>query len=85
MEIQIETTAVPGPGQLWLDVDGFAGPVKPGHGPRRDPKEEFPTGPEVGTRFPNIVARHHDGSIINVHDHRQGRPAVVVFFRSAVW
>ncbi len=36
MEIEIETTAAPGPGQLWLDVDGFMGAVKPGDGPRRD-------------------------------------------------
>lgn len=85
MEIEVETAAERGPGKLWLDVDGFAGPIKPGNGPRRDPKGDFPTGPLVGTRLPNIAARHHDGSMIDVHHHRAARPAVVVFFRSAVW
>lgn len=83
--MEIEITATPGPGKLWLDVDGFAGPVKPGDGPRRDPRGEFPTGPEVGARLPDVVARHHNGSLVDVHRHRAGRPAVVVFYRSAVW
>ncbi len=85
MEIEVETTANPGPGKLWLDIDGFAGPVKPGNGPRRDPKGEFPTGPDVGTQLPNIVARHHNDSTVDLHRDRAGKPAVVVFFRSAVW
>jgi hypothetical protein len=85
MQIEIETTASPGPRKLWLDVDGFAGPVKPGEGPRRDPRGEFPTGPDVGVLLPDITAAHHDGSLVDVHRHREGRPAVVVFFRSAVW
>ena len=85
MEIEIETTAAPGPGRMWLDVDGFAGPIKPGNGPRRDPKSDFPTGPAVGTRLPDVIAPNHDGTPIDVHRHRGGKPAVVVFYRSAVW
>ncbi len=85
MGIEIETTASPGPNSLWLDVDGFAGPVKPGNGPRRDPKGEFPTGPEIGSPLPDIVAMGIDGTTIDVGQHRAGRLAAVVFFRSAVW
>lgn len=85
MEIELETTATEGPGELWLDVDGFAGAVKPGNGPRRDPKNDFPTGPAIGTALPDAVARRHDGSAFDVHEHRAGKPAAVVFFRSAVW
>ena len=85
MDIEIETAATPGPGRLWLDVDGFAGPIKPGNGPRRDPRGEFPTGPDIGVRLPDVVAPNHDGSLLDVHAHRAGRPAIVVFFRSVVW
>ncbi len=85
MKIGMETAAAPGPGQSWLDVNGFAGPIKPGNGPRRDPNDEFPTGPDIGAPLPSIRALSHDGTIVDVHEHRAGKPAAVVFFRSAVW
>lgn len=74
-----------GDGPLWLDVHGFPGPKKPGDGPRRDPVGNFPTGPEIGAVLPDIVAQNHDGEMLDVHAHRAGKPAAVVFFRSAVW
>ncbi len=42
----------------WRDQDGFEGPVRPGNGPRSDPKGEFPTGPSVGERMLGSPARH---------------------------
>ena len=69
----------------WKDSDGFLGPLQPGVGPRRNPLGDFPTGPDVGEAFPDVVALAHDGRTIDVHEDRAGRPAVFVFFRSAVW
>ena len=69
----------------WEDEYGMIGPYQPGVGPRSNPSGEFPTGPEIGERLPDIVARSHTGEIVDVHDRRGDRPAVVVFHRSAVW
>jgi len=60
-------------------------PVAPASGNRRIPRGEFPTGPEVGSRLPDIVATDQSGRRVDVHADRAGRPAVVVFYRSAVW
>ena len=84
--MQRETRSTPNPnGRGWIDHLGFLGPLKPGTGPRNDPAGEFPTGPSLGDRLPNIVAPDSHGRLIDVHRHRDGRPAVVVFYRSAVW
>ena len=69
----------------WLDHDGFVGPIQPGTGPRSDPKGDFPTGPEVGAPMPDIQSIAIDGSHFDLHEHRAGRPAIFIFFRSAVW
>ena len=70
---------------MWEGEHGTLGPVKPGRGPRNDPIGEFPTGPDIGEPFPELVALAHDGRTIDVHEDRAGRPAAVVFYRSAVW
>ena len=69
----------------WRDRDGFVGPIQPGNGPRSDPRGDFPTGPEVGERMPDVVTRTADGAAFDLHAHRGDRPAIFVFFRSAVW
>ncbi len=69
----------------WRDKDGFVGPYRPGIGPRSDPRGVFPTGPEVGTRLPDIRCRSADGSKLDLHQDRADSPAIVVFYRSAVW
>lgn len=61
------------------------GPYKPGVGPRSNPHREFPTGPDIGQRVPDILAPSHTGEIVDVHELRGDGPAVVVFYRSAVW
>ena len=72
-------------GKFWRDQDGFLSPVRPGEGPRRNPEGEFPTGPAVGIKLPEIVALDTSGSAFDVHADRGSRPAIVVFHRSAVW
>ena len=84
MQPEMETTATQAE-KGWADKDGYVGPFKPGNGPRSDPKGEFPTGPGIGERMPNVACQNIDGTAFNLHEHRNGRPAVFVFYRSAVW
>lgn len=72
-------------GAYWRDADGFLSPVRPGEGPRRDPVGDFPTGPEVGTLLPQVIATDTDGQLLDLHDDRDGDAAILVFHRSAVW
>ncbi len=69
----------------WQDHDGFIGRVQPGTGPRSDPRGDFPTGPEVGEAMPDVRCSTSDATLLDLHAHRAGRPAVLTFFRSALW
>lgn len=42
-------------------------------------------GPAVGERFPDVSLPDQHGRIIDLHQTRAGRPAVVLFHRSASW
>ncbi|MEM7287910.1 MAG: hypothetical protein AAF480_16280 [Actinomycetota bacterium] len=84
-QIEKETYAVRHESGLWANEFGALGPYRPGVGPRSNPKGWFPTGPDVGERLPDIVATSHTGDTVDVHALRGGGPAVVVFYRSAVW
>jgi len=42
-------------------------------------------GPAVGKRFPDVRLPGPAGDLIDLHQARAGRPAVVVFYRSARW
>ncbi len=84
MELTMETRATK-TDHGWQDQDGFIGPVKPGNGPRSDPRGAFPTGPNVGETMPDVRCSAADGSAFDLHVDRAGRPAVFIFFRSAVW
>lgn len=68
----------------WRDHDGFVGRRRPGSGPRSDPRGDFPTGPQVGDAMPDVRCVT-DATPFDLHAHRAGRPAVFIFFRSAVW
>ena len=72
------------PGQF-EDHEGYVGPVPSGFGARSSPLGQFPTGPEVGSRLPDVVALSTAGHTINIQADREGHPAVLVFTRSAVW
>ncbi len=86
MEIKVDKRGGPvGGTKYYEDAEGFAMPPAPGSGPRRIPLGEFPTGPEIGTRLPDVVATDPRGRRVDLHPDRDGRPAVLVFTRSAVW
>jgi cytochrome oxidase Cu insertion factor (SCO1/SenC/PrrC family) len=42
-------------------------------------------GPEIGKPFPDVVLPDQSGRPVDLHQHRAGRPALVVFHRSADW
>jgi hypothetical protein len=42
-------------------------------------------GPPVGAHFPDIVLQGPGGAPLDLHADRAGRPALVVFHRSARW
>ena len=73
-----------GPGK-WEDAEGYIMPLPAATGPRRIPRGDFPTGPDMGTKLPDVVAVDQHGRTVNLHSERDGRPAVLVFTRSAVW
>ena len=85
MEIELDTRGGPTSGPYHEDAEGFNMPLPPASGPRRIPRGDFPTGPEMGTLLPDIVATDQSGRMVDVHADRAGQPAVVVFYRSAVW
>jgi len=69
----------------WANDIGYVSPIKPGMGPNRTPAADFPTGPAVGEMLPNIRLPDQTGTLVDLHQARSGRPAVLVFNRSAVW
>jgi hypothetical protein len=84
MKIEMETRAEQTE-HGWRDHDGFEGPFRPGNGPRSDPKGDFPTGPSVGERMPDVRCLDADGAAFDLHADRGDSPAVFLFYRSAVW
>lgn len=42
-------------------------------------------GPLVGARFPDVSLPDQSGELVDLHRYRAGRPAMVVFHRSAEW
>ncbi|MEM7338258.1 MAG: hypothetical protein AAF467_06405 [Actinomycetota bacterium] len=85
MEIEVDTRSDElGPHQH-ADAEGFVMPLPAGTGPRRIPRGDFPTGPPVGAHLPDVRAVDHHGRMVDLHVDRAGRPAVLVFSRSAVW
>ncbi|MBM36749.1 MAG: hypothetical protein VX963_11060 [Actinomycetota bacterium] len=85
MQIERDTRGVElGPNQ-YEDAEGYIAPLPAGFGPRSNPLGEFPTGPGIGQRLPDVVALNSDGKSVDVHSDRDGKPVVLVFTRSAVW
>ena len=42
-------------------------------------------GPPIGERFPDVTLPDQTGQLVDLHTHRAGRRALVVFHRSASW
>ena len=64
---------------------GFDAPAPLGHPGRAGLPEGYPTGPEVGEKLPDFTLPDAFGKNVTLHEARAGRPAVVVFYRSALW
>lgn len=65
---------------------GISVPIPISHPARRYPAtDNFPTGPDVGERLPDIRLSNQLGAEIDFHARRRTGSAVVLFFRSAVW
>ncbi|MGI8925927.1 MAG: hypothetical protein ACR2HN_04680 [Tepidiformaceae bacterium] len=42
-------------------------------------------GPRLGQPFPDVRLPDQSGASVDLHEYRAGRPALVVFYRSARW
>jgi peroxiredoxin len=49
------------------------------------PEEHRRKGPDVGQPFPDIRLPNQIGTVVDLHEARAGRAALVVFYRSARW
>lgn len=50
------------------------------------PPRDFKTiGPKEGHRFPDVRLFDQTGALVDLHEQRAGRSALVVFYRSAEW
>ena len=67
------------------DELGFDAPAPLGHPGRLGMPPDHPAGPAVGERLPDFTLPDAWGREVAFHADRKGRPAVVVFYRSAVW
>ena len=47
--------------------------------------DEFPTGPDVGERLPDITLPDQSGANVNLEQARGNRRALVLFHRSVRW
>ncbi len=46
---------------------------------------DFPTGPSIGDLFPGFALMNRRSELVDLEITRAGRPAIVVFERSARW
>ncbi len=67
------------------DHHGFDAPAPLGHPARLGLEGGRSPGPEVGARLPDFRLPDARGREIDFHADRDGAPAVLVFYRSAVW
>ncbi|MEE3326453.1 MAG: hypothetical protein VX252_03915 [Myxococcota bacterium] len=67
------------------DAFGFDAPAPLGHPGRAGLPEGLVPGPSVGDPLPDFELPDAHGKPIRLHEDRGQAPAVVVFFRSAVW
>ncbi|MBK5267617.1 MAG: redoxin domain-containing protein [Acidimicrobiia bacterium] len=58
-------------------------PTDPGSGL---PEVDFSVvGPRIGERFPDLELPNQSGEMIDLHEYRAGRSAMINFHRSADW
>ena len=75
------------PGRTFTDDLDLTVPDIPVDHPARvyPATDDFPTGPDLGERFPDFALPNQRGELIDFHRDRAARKAVVAFIRSAVW
>ncbi len=49
------------------------------------PRDFNAIGPKEGQRFPDVRLSDQTGALVDLHEQRAGRRALVVFYRSAEW
>ena len=49
------------------------------------PRDFTMIGPKEGQRFPDVRLSDQTVALVDLHEQRAGRPALVVFYRSAEW
>ena len=78
-------------GRVWkmsvTEVDdlGFEAPTAVGLPVRANLPKGLQIGPEIGERLPDFALPDQNGAVVDFHADRGSSPAVVVFYRSAVW
>ena len=67
------------------DELGFDAPAALGHPARLSRPADHACGPALGEVVPDFDLPDAFGKRVRLSDARRGRPAVVLFYRSAVW
>ncbi len=47
--------------------------------------DDYPKGPAVGERFPDVTLRNQHNALVQLQTARAGRRALIVFQRSSRW
>ena len=64
---------------------GFDAPAPLDHPARQSLPDGRDPGPALGDQLPDFTLPDAYGNAINFTEARAGRPAAIIFFRSAVW
>ena len=67
------------------DHHGFDAPAPLGHPGRLGIEDGREIGPALGSRLPDFELPDARGQTVDFHTDRGSAPAVLVFYRSAVW
>ena len=78
--------AVSDPSNTFVDELGLEAGVSIDHpGVVHPGSADFPTGPAVGERLPDFTLLNQHGQTIDFQQDHEGKKAVLIFYRSAVW
>lgn len=69
----------------YYDEFGFYSPMPLSRAARREPDEDFPTGPPIGAVLPPVTLPNQRGEPVTVAGRFGANGAIVVFHRSAYW
>lgn len=69
----------------YYDEFGFYSPQPTDRATRRQPGEDHPTGPEVGSAVPPVVLPDQSGDLADLQASLGAAGGIIVFHRSAFW